>query len=157
MKKLTSDYYRNLIFGVEDSLVSTLGVLFGITSVAGFSKRQIFLTGIITVVVEASSMGAGSFLSESTANELEGSKIKNPILDGIIMFFAYFFAGFIPLTPYIILPVAQARYVSVAITIVALYLLGFIPAKNHKSGIKMALVAGFAVLVGFMVAYFFRI
>ena len=155
--KLTPDYFRNMIFGAEDSLVSTVGLLFGITAVAGFSKEQIFATGLIAIAVEATSMGAGSFLSESSTNEVHGDQAQSPVIDGIIMFFAYFFAGFIPLAPYLLLEIEVARYVSVAITIVALFVLGYIPAKNFKSGMKMALVAGVAALFGVTIAYFFKL
>ena len=157
MKKLSTDEMRNFIFGAEDSLVSTLGVLFGVASAGTFSKTQIFITGLITIVVEAMSMGAGSFLSESSANELDGAKNHKPVIDGVIMFFAYFVFGFIPLTPYLLLETNTARYVSITATIITLFVLGYIPSKKAKSGLKMAMVAGFAALVGFTIAHIFSV
>lgn len=157
MKKLNVDQFRNLIFGAEDSLVSTLGVLYGITSVSGFSRQQIFLTGLITIVVEATSMGAGSFLSESSADEVQKNTERSPVKDGIIMFLAYFTFGFIPLTPYLLLDVSMARPVSVLASVVALFILGYIPTKRAKAGFKMATVAGLAALLGYIVAHIFRI
>ncbi len=158
-RNLEPNYVRNFLFGAEDSLVSTLGVLFGITAVASFSKSQIFITGLVTIVVEATSMGAGSFLSETETNELnhEKSTIKNPVVDGVIMFFAYFFAGFIPLAPYIVMEIHQARYVSILASFIALFFLGYVPTKKPNSGLKMVTIAGVAALIGFLVAHFFNV
>src|SRR5262245_46938731 len=61
-------YFRNFVFGVEDSLVSTVGLLSGV-AIAGLAREEIFLTGVILIFVEAVSMAAGSFLSESSAEE----------------------------------------------------------------------------------------
>jgi VIT1/CCC1 family predicted Fe2+/Mn2+ transporter len=48
-------YLRNFIFGVEDSLVSTVGLLSGV-AVAGVASRTILLTGVVLIFVEAFSM-----------------------------------------------------------------------------------------------------
>ena len=157
MKKLNSEEYRNFIFGAEDSLVSTLGILFGIASAGGFTKHQIFLTGIIAIVVEATSMGAGSFLSESSSMEIEENKKLNPVKDGIIMFFSYFLSGFIPLTPYLLFEISTAKYVSIVVSVLALFLLGYLPTKKPGSGLKMMLVAGAAACIGFLVAHIFSV
>lgn len=157
VRKLNSDQFRNFIFGAEDSLVSTLGILFGIASAGEFNQHQIFLAGIIAIVVEATSMGAGSFLSESSAMEIDGDTKLSPLTDGIIMFFSYFLSGFIPLTPYLLLEVGSAKYVSILFTLLALFILGYLPAKSPKSGLKMALVAGTAAGIGFLVAHIFSV
>jgi VIT1/CCC1 family predicted Fe2+/Mn2+ transporter len=157
MKNIKSDSLRNLIFGAEDSLVSTFGVLFGITSVAGFTKTQILIAGLVTIVVEATSMGAGSFLSETSTNELEGEQKHNPISDGIIMFVSYFFAGFIPLAPYAFFELHEARYFSIAASLTALFILGCLPTKKFKSGLRMMLVAGIAAALGYLVAHIFSV
>ena len=61
VKKLkTALYLRNFIFGVEDSLVSTVGLLSGV-AVANVDQATIFLTGMVLIFVEAFSMGVGSF------------------------------------------------------------------------------------------------
>ena len=65
IKKLPKDsfahYFSSFIFGVEDSLVSTVGLLSGV-AVAGVTRTDIFITGIILIFVEAFSMGVGNFL-----------------------------------------------------------------------------------------------
>ena len=134
-------YFRNFIFGVEDSLVSTVGLLSGV-AVAGVPKTTILLTGIILLLVEGLSMAVGSFLTESSVEEythqIERPTRKN-VISGIVMFFSYFFSGFIPLFPYIVWPVGFALNCSVVLSVVALFMLGVIGAKisgTNTSGIR---------------------
>ncbi len=61
-------FIRNFVFGVEDSLVSTVGLLSGI-AVAGIGRSDIVVTGVVLISVEVFSMGVGSFLSERSAEE----------------------------------------------------------------------------------------
>lgn len=66
---------RELVFGLEDSLVSTVGVVIGVA--AGTEDRQVvILTGVVLVVVEALSMAAGSFLSSKSHREMLEQTIK---------------------------------------------------------------------------------
>ncbi|MEK7151367.1 MAG: VIT1/CCC1 transporter family protein [Patescibacteria group bacterium] len=149
---------RNMIFGVEDSLVSTVGLLAGIT-IAGISRQTILLTGIILIFVEALSMGAGSFLSEYSVEEYARQgrvSARKSIGGGIIMFFSYFISGFIPLFPYIIFEASLAFWVSIGFSSVALFVLGFLQAKlsNSRSivsGGRMLMVGGVAIVVGVLV------
>jgi hypothetical protein len=46
-------YLRNFIFGVEDSLVSTVGLLAGVAA-GGVSSAAILTTGLVLIVVEDS-------------------------------------------------------------------------------------------------------
>lgn len=159
MRSTNSDYMRNIIFGAEDSLVSTVGVLFGLAT-TDISKYQIFLTGVIIIAVEATSMGVGAFLSEEETLELENSEaqinngtIANPKISGVLMFLSYLLTGLIPLIPYIVFPIESAKYLSLILTLVALFALGYIPTKKIKSAWRMGLIGGIAVLVGFVIAH----
>ncbi|MBP7057231.1 VIT1/CCC1 transporter family protein [Candidatus Gracilibacteria bacterium] len=61
---------RDIVFGLEDGLVSTVGVLTGIAS--GTDDHFIvILSGIVLIMVEALSMGVGSFLSAQSERELQ--------------------------------------------------------------------------------------
>src|SRR3989338_10393990 len=148
-------YFRNFIFGVEDSLVSTVGLLSGV-AVAGVPKTTILLTVIILLLVEGLSMAVVSFLTESSveeyAHQTQGSTRGN-IISGTIMFFSYFISGFIPLLPYILWPVDLALKLSVTFSIFSLFLLGVIGAKMSgtsifKDGFRMAFVGGAAIVIG---------
>ena len=62
MSDLVRTKIRDAVFGTQDGLVSTLGVMTGIAAGTG-SQPTIVLAGCVVVVVEALSMAAGSYLS----------------------------------------------------------------------------------------------
>lgn len=144
-------YLRNLVFGVEDGLVSTVGLLSGI-AIAGVPRPTIFLTGVILIFVEAVSMAAGSYLSEASVDERE--HVKNvPAKSseaGIVMFISYFVAGFIPLFPYVVYEVGTAFPLSIAVSLVALFLLGYWSGRKLRSAARMAFIGGAAIAVGIL-------
>lgn len=149
-------YVRNFIFGVEDSLVSTVGLLSGV-AVGGLPREEIFLTGVVLIFVEAFSMGVGSYLSEASAEEYTGAKKSVSLQGAFIMFFSYFAAGFIPLSPYLVFEVAGAFILSILLSLSALFILGIISSKifnqNHtfKHGVRMLIIGGMAIAVGIIV------
>ncbi|MCF6276429.1 MAG: VIT1/CCC1 transporter family protein [Candidatus Magasanikbacteria bacterium] len=157
-RKTYALYVKNFIFGVEDSLVSTIGLISGV-AITGVARGTIIITGIILIFVEATSMGIGSLLSEHTAEEY--SKKKNTpfgtsIVAGSIMFVSYFLAGFIPLSPYLFLESMTAFWVSIVFSLVALFVLGVVSGKIFKinkirKGLEMLLLGGLGVLVGVIV------
>lgn len=148
-------YFRNFIFGVEDSLVSTVGLLSGV-AIAGATKETIVLAGIVLIFVEAFSMAAGSFLSESSAEEYmtgtDGTQ-KNNLKAGLIMFCSYFVSGFIPLSSYLIWPINEALKFSIIFSIGALLILGAVSSQISKTSIikgvwRMFIVGGTAIAIG---------
>ena len=154
-------YVRNIIFGIEDSLVSTVGLLSGIAS-ASATHSAIILTGVIYIIVEAFSMAMGSFLSEEFAEEYEA---KGPVAIGrsfggaVAMFISFAVAGVVPLLPYMIAPNSVAFPVSVVASIAALFLVGAINGRYSKTGVgrdglRMALIGGFAIVLGILVGHF---
>jgi VIT1/CCC1 family predicted Fe2+/Mn2+ transporter len=156
LNKINQDYFRNAIFGAEDSLVSTVGILFGV-STAIHDKATIIITGIVLIAVAGLSMGAGAFLSETSTQQLNKKKKHTavPWLDGLVMIISYFLAGLIPLVPYFLFEVSVGKYVSIVGALISLFLLGLIPTKKFKDGLRMVSVAGIAILVGFLVGNFF--
>ena len=161
-KHENASFFRNFIFGVEDSLVSTVGLLSGI-AIAGITKKELFVTALILISVEAISMSAGSFLSESSEedylkNERKG---KSVYTSSVIMFLSYFCSGFIPLIPYIIFPVNYGLYLSVIFSLFGLGILGFVSAKISKTKIlrsvlRMIFIGGIAVITGTFIGLLFR-
>lgn len=152
-------YIRNLVFGVEDGIVSTVGLLSGI-AIAGVPGPTIFLTGTVLVFVEAFSMAAGSFLSEESVEEAEARgivKSGKSLEAGVVMFCSYFLAGFIPLAPYIIYEeVGQAFTISIMAAVAALLVLGVWSGRRTHAGmlrsaIRVAFVGGAAIIVGAIV------
>lgn len=60
---------REIVFGLEDSLVSTLGAVTGIAAGTG-NTFVVILSGVVLIFVEALSMSAGSYLSSKSAREV---------------------------------------------------------------------------------------
>ncbi len=157
-RRSSISYFRNFIFGVEDSLVSTVGLLSGLAA-AEMSKEVIFLTGMVLIFVEAFSMGAGSLLAESSAEEYSTgvNRISRPdIFSALIMFVSYFASGFIPLSAYLFLPVGTALTYSIVFSLAALFILGLIGARISganplKNGLRIVCIGGIAIFLGYFV------
>ncbi len=155
-------YIRNFIFGVEDSLVSTVGLLSGVAS-AGMSRSSIILAGVVLIFVEAFSMAVGSFLSEHSVEGYDDGnggpkKISKGLArrGGTIMFFSYFFTGFIPLFPYLVFGVGAAFWISIGLSLASLFALGVAGGKIVKKdmlhfGLEMFVIGGVAIGIGVMV------
>lgn len=163
MKILSSLFVRNFVFGVEDSLVSTAGLLTGIAA-AEVPRATILLTGATLVFVEAFSMATGSFLSEQSVEDLRMAGKKRHVhssqsfFGGAVMFLSYVAAGVIPLFPYAIFEREQGLLISVAVSLATLFFLGAgsgFFARRHilASGLRMLALGSIAMLVGTFVGF----
>lgn len=79
----TRQYWRDMILGVNDGLVSMLLLVVGVAS-GGFAREQVLLTAIAGAVAGAISMAAGEYLATKSQDEileaeltLERSHIEN--------------------------------------------------------------------------------
>jgi VIT1/CCC1 family predicted Fe2+/Mn2+ transporter len=148
-------FLRNSIFGAEDSLVSTVGLLSGI-SFAGLASREIIVSGAILIIVEALSMGAGAYISEDSTNDLEtvAQKKDNQLYDSLVMFMSYLLVGLIPLSPYLFSPDTRlAFYWSVGATLIALFLLGvfrgfYVGRSIWRSAWKITIIGSATAAIG---------
>jgi len=154
-------YMRNFVFGVEDSLASTAGLLAGVVA-AGIVGETVIVAGVILIFVEAFSMGIGSLLSDNAAREYvrgQESSYDSSAIGAMVMFASYLVAGFIPLAPYVWLSVRSAFPLSIALSLLTLFLLGAIGARLSgtrilRNAIRMLLIGGIAVMVGVIVGLF---
>lgn len=156
---------REIVFGLEDSLVSTLGAITGI-AVGSKSAYIVILSGLVLIAAESVSMAAGSYLSSKSATETEEVIHKdhhiehetNPLRGGIIMGVFYVFGGFVPLFPYFFLDIQTALVPSIVVTAIALFLVGmwastFTKRSAVKSGFEMVTVSLTAALVGYLIGF----
>jgi len=208
---------REVVFGVEDGMVSTLGALTGI-AVGTNNPNVVILAGFVIIAVESVSMGVGSYLSNKSAKELDDRKLfeekielveapetereelelmyiqdgwphelaetmamrasrdKNLFLKemahhelgvfpgkqhkaihkGFFMFISYIVGGIIPVAPYLLIPLNSALGVSLAVTLVGLFVLGVFTTKFTKrlwwkAGSEMLVLASAAALIGYVV------
>ncbi len=75
LKSSLQSSIREIVFGTEDSLVSTLGAVTGIAAGIGDSF-VVILSGIVLIFVESVSMAAGSYLSSKSAKEVFESRMR---------------------------------------------------------------------------------
>ncbi len=154
-------YVKTFIFGVEDSLVSTVGLLSGV-ALAGADRDSILLSGFILIFVEAFSMGVGSLLAEHQAENYLAHRtvpIRHAATSGVLMFTSYLVAGLIPILPYLYYTNSVAVSLSIALTLSALFVLGLVSAFFFKisllrNGFEMLIMGGLAILVGILVGHF---
>ncbi len=160
---------REIIFGLEDGIVSTLGVIVGIA--AGTNSRfVVILSGLIIIFVESLSMAAGTYLSNKSELQLHLSQKhhffwqslthqhnpKKPLIDSLYMGVAYILGGSAALISFTFLPPLVAIAPAIAISFSLLFLVGVIKGNITKvsllqSGFEMMLISALAALVGFIV------
>ena len=214
---LSSALIRELVFGIEDGMVSTLGA---VTGIATSTNNHFFvvLSGSVIIAVESISMAVGSYLSNKSEQAIDDRIIaeekeeirkypveekeemvdlfvkdgwskemalkmadetagkpklmlremayrelnlvpdshESPVKKGGIMLFSYILGGFVPLTPYLLLPVEQAIWVSIPVTMSGLFILGVFTTKYSKrkwwkAGLEMLALASTAALIGYAV------
>lgn len=160
MKKIHQDYLRSILFGFEDSLVSTTGVIAGV-SAGSHDPKVVLLAAVVTIIVEALSMGAGQFLSERAVHQMDRHHSDNLLVGGALMFGSYFLAGFIPLLPVILFAFPVSIFISVGSAFLGLFVLGYLKGKvvqaaPLRSGLEILLIGGAAALLGLMAGWLFR-
>ena len=165
-RHLIASSIRELVFGLEDSLVSTLGTITGI-AVGTQSTYVVILSGFVLIAAESTSMAAGSYLSSRSAEDAEaetekedGKKIRHekshPIRGSVIMLFSYILGGFVPLLPYFFLSTKQALIPSVIFTVITLFLVGvwssnYTKRSHIRSGLEMVIISLSAAIIGYII------
>lgn len=66
---------REVVFGMEDGMVSTLGAVTGI-AIGSQDHYMVVLSGVIIIAVESISMGIGSYLSNQSEYEVNQQRIE---------------------------------------------------------------------------------
>ena len=163
LHNLHEDYLRSGFFGIQDGLVSTTGVVVGI-STGIEDKAIIILASLVAVSVEASSMAAGQYSSEKAVHQMDktGKHTDSLILGAIIMFFGYFLGGMVPIIPTILIDQPQARIIAVIAALIGLFILGYlkghlVKVKPLRSAIELLIIGAIATGVGLLVGHFFRV
>lgn len=162
MSKIKDEYLRSSLFGFEDALVSTTGMVVGISTGTN-NLKFILLAAFVTIAVEAVSMGAGEFLSDEAVHELDKKQRKdNTVTAALIMFLSYVAGGLIPVIPVILLPHIEGMIGSVTAAFLGLFVLGYVKGKvvrvnKLRSAMEMLIVGGLAAVIGVIVGLILRI
>ena len=140
-------FVRNLIYGIEDSLISTTGMVVGITF-AGLPNKHIIIAALVLIFVEATSMSYGAFLAEEsfikTAQMSEDT--AHVVLYAITMLLSYAFAGLIVILPYL-LNLKNNYVYSIGMTVIILFYLILWTEGGSLSKASVLTLIGILILV----------
>lgn len=160
----TKQYIKSAMFGLNDALVSTTGVIAGV-SFGINDKRVVVLAGIVTILVEALSMGAGEYMSAHAAEQFEKSgktgKLSS-IKSGLVMWVSYTIGGLVPLMPIILTPLKIGRYAAIIAALIGLFALGYYKAKivgvkPLRSALEVFILGGVTTLIGVVAGVVLRV
>ena len=147
-------YTGSIVLGLNDALVELTGALAGFTF-AFQNSRLVALTGLITGIAAALSMGASEYVSTKTEDSF-----KNPLKASFYTTVAYIIAVVILVLPYLLL---NNSYTCLALTLTAAVLIiaffnyyipvakevGFKKRFFEMCGLSLG-VAGISFLVGYL-------
>ena len=161
--KLQEAYLRSLMFGLQDGIVSTTGVVIGISTGVN-DKAIITLAALVAVTVEATSMAAGQYSSEKAVHQMDKTKIRTDSLyiGAIIMFFSYIFGGAFSIVPILIFDQPVAQVFAIACAFAGLFIVGYIKGhlvehKPLRSAIELFIIGSIATTIGVVVGYLFKV
>lgn len=157
------DYLRSLMFGLQDGLVSTTGVVVGIS--AGISDKEVIvLAAFVAVLVEATSMAAGQYSSEKAVHQLaRGGRHTDSLIAGAaIMFVAYIVGGLFSIIPTLLLSRPEAQIVAVLCAFAGLFIVGFVKGKlvdepPLRSGVELFVIGAVATSIGLAVGFYLKV
>lgn len=151
------------MFGLQDGLVSTTGVVVGI-STGIENKAIIVLATLVAVTVEATSMAAGQYSSEKAVHQMDKSgKHTDSLLTGAtIMFVSYYIGGMFSVLPTVIFPQPLARYIAIISAFAGLLIVGYVKGRivEHRplrSAAELLIIGGLATVIGIIVGYFLKV
>lgn len=160
---LHEDYLRSLMFGLQDGIVSTTGVVVGIST--GINNKEIIiLAALVAVTVEASSMAAGQYSSEKAVHQMDknGKHTDNLYIGALIMFIAYFIGGAFSIVPTIIFSQPIARVLAIASALTGLFIIGYLKGylvehKPLRSAIELFVIGSITTIIGVIVGYLLKV
>jgi VIT1/CCC1 family predicted Fe2+/Mn2+ transporter len=164
---IRGEFLREIVFGANDGVVTSLGFLVGITGAIS-NQDIIVIAGVLTIVAGAVSMALGNYLGVKAQREFDEevehrTSENNPVISGTVMGLAYLVAGLPPLIPFFLFkPTARALVFSVVVAISIMYLIGFIrwtlTRKYFKAKVVETISIGIiAAAIGFLAGEVLRI
>jgi len=157
-------YTSSIVLGLSDALVELTGALAGLT-LALQDTKLIALTGSITGIAAALSMGASEYLSTKSEETADNKRpFKNPVRASIYTGSAYIVTVLVLILPYLILEnfyVCLGCTLAAAVLIIAFFNYYISVAKDvpftrrflEMTGLSLG-VAALSFLVGFIVRSF---
>lgn len=155
-------YLRDAIFSASDGLVTTFAVVAGAYG-ASLPSSVVIIMGFANLFADGFSMSSGTYLGVKSEMQFEkaegGSHLKagSAFNQGVITFFAFVTAGFLPIIPYV-LDFPNKFIFSLMIVFISMFFVGAVRAKFTKkgyfeSGLETLFIGGFAAVVAFGVGF----
>ena len=100
-----AELLRDFVFGIEDGLVSTLGIVTGVAAALA-TNNIIIIAGLANMIAAGLSMAAGTYLSAKSQLEFyaRGKRRKNirktPLEGAVVIFFSFALGATFPILPY---------------------------------------------------------
>lgn len=160
-KAFGGDFLREVVFGANDGVVTSIGFLVGISGSVS-NQSTIVVAGALTIIAGSVSMALGNYLGVKSQNEYESERTADkwsgpsPAISGFVMGLFYLIAGMPPLLPYILVtPTTRALTMAVIIAILVMSGIGFLrwslTGKSLGKKILETITIGMiAALVGFL-------
>ncbi len=152
------------MFGLQDGIISTTGVVVGIST--GVSDKAIIvLAALVAVTVEASSMAAGQYSSEKAVHQMNKSArhhTDNLYMGALIMFLAYLMGGSFSIVPILVFDQPIARVFAIACAFVGLFIVGYIKGflvehRPLRSAIELFIIGSITTAIGIIVGYLLKV
>jgi VIT1/CCC1 family predicted Fe2+/Mn2+ transporter len=153
---------REILMGAQDNLTNVLAVVLGVTIGAGRADF-VALAGLSAGIAESVSMGGVLYnatraerLTAVRDNTTTDANHLSPVLSGLVTFSSSLVAGLLPLLPFALLPVSSAILVSMAVSLVGLFILGSVTGRVAggswaTEGLRLVAVAGIAAVAAAVV------
>jgi VIT1/CCC1 family predicted Fe2+/Mn2+ transporter len=160
-KKFKDEYLRSGFFGAEDALVSTSGLVIGL-STSTSNKDFVIAASIIAIFVSALSAATSELISQEAVSLRKGGSKVDALLDSLIMFLAYAGSGIFPLIPIALLNLPYPLAGTFFFALVGFIIIGFLRGElTHtsikKSIVQVVIIGGVAAILGVIVGFYFKI
>jgi VIT1/CCC1 family predicted Fe2+/Mn2+ transporter len=164
---MTRHHLREMIFGLEDSLITCLGTVTGMAA-GGQERLVVLLSGVVVTIISIASMSAGSYLSSKSALgiqrplQTEAGRFLFSLRSALTMAISYAIGGFLPILPYLFFPIPIALYLTPCFTALILFGVGagsayYTKASLWKSGLEMMMISLGAALIGYLIGQEFTL
>ncbi|MBW2970366.1 VIT1/CCC1 transporter family protein [Candidatus Woesearchaeota archaeon] len=155
---------RDVILGGQDGLVNVLGIVLAVAT-ATQSRYIVLISGLAATFAESFSMAAVAYTSAKAGKEfylmknVHFEEFAHPIRDALVVGLAAIVGSFVPLLPFIFVPVGAGIWFAVVFSVLALFITGALKARftavnPWKSGFEMMLVGMAAAIAGYVIGYF---
>ncbi|HEV7467350.1 MAG TPA: VIT1/CCC1 transporter family protein [Candidatus Dormibacteraeota bacterium] len=135
---------RELVFGLQDALLATVGLVAGVDGATRQNSRVVIFAGLSHLVAGAVSMGAGEYLSSAAQQRVTaaaattlfqataigisdagaGPARREAVLGALVMAGSFAVGAILPVLPYFFTGGALALILSIAIATTAIFAVG---------------------------------